>query len=77
MTKDFGAERRKLQGLALAASELVDELDKRFQFKPPAMDAPERKLWRDAGARDVVELLLTLRAEARGSDPMGRVLPAQ
>jgi len=71
---DFGADRRRLQGLCLAASELIDELDKRFQFKPPAMDAPERKLWRDAGARDVVELLLTLRDEARGNDPIGKVL---
>jgi hypothetical protein len=75
--KDFGADRRRLQGMALAASELVSELDKRFQFKPPPLDAPERKIWRDAGARDVVEWLLTLRDEARGSDPMGKVLGPQ
>jgi len=74
MPTNFRGDRQRLQGLALASRELIAELDKRFQFKPPAMDAPERKLWRDAGARDVVEWLLTLLNEAQGSDPMGKVL---
>ena len=75
--KDFGADRRRLQGMALAASELIAELDTRFQFKPPTIDAPDRKIWRDAGARDVVEWLLMLLHEAKGSDPIGRVLTPQ
>lgn len=74
MAKDFAAERQRMRGLCLAASDLIDELDKRYQFKPPAMEAPDRQIWRSAGARDVVELLLTLRAEAQGNDPMGKVL---
>jgi hypothetical protein len=75
MATDFGADRRRLQGMALAASELIAEMDKRFQFKPPPMDAPERKIWRDAGARDVVEWLLTLRNEAEAqAGPLGKVL---
>jgi hypothetical protein len=72
---DFAGERMRLQGLALAGRELIAELDKRFQFRPPAMDAPERKLWRDAGSRDVVEWLLTLLKEAEAqTGPLDSVL---
>jgi len=73
--KNFAAERQRLQGLTLAARELVIELDSRFAFRPPPMDAPERKVWRDAGARDVVEWLLTLLKEAEAqTGPLDSVL---
>lgn len=78
MATDFKVQRQRLRGLCLAASDLIDELEKMHPAKTPSMDTTERQLWADIGSRKVVEFLAQLRDEARAdAGPIGRVLGAQ
>jgi len=63
MAKDFKAERAHLRTLCWHASELITELERMYPARTPNLDAPERQLWADIGARKVVELLVQLRTE--------------
>lgn len=74
MPKDFKAERQRMRGLCLAASELIDELDRMYPQTMPDLSATDRELGSHIGTRKLVELLKQMRAEAKGNDPLGRVL---
>lgn len=76
-TNDFAAQRQRLRGLCLAATELVDELDRMYPQTMPDLAASDRELGAHVGTRKLVALLKQLRGEARDSDPMGRVLSPQ
>ena len=75
--KDFGAERQRLRGLCLAASELIDELVRMYPQTMPDLSATDRELGAHVGTRKLVASLVQFRSEARDSDPMGRVLTPQ
>lgn len=78
MTTDFKAQRQRMRGLCLAASELIDELDHMYPQMMPDLTASDRELGAHVGTRKLVELLKQFRAEAQAeAGPMGRVLPAQ
>lgn len=77
MAKDFAAERQRLRGLCLAATELIDELDHMYPQTMPDLTASDRELGAHVGTRKLVALLKQFRAEAQASDPMGRVLTPQ
>jgi hypothetical protein len=77
MKKDFAAERQRLRGLCLHATELIDELDRMYPQTMPDLSATDRELGAHVGTRKLVEFLKQLRGEARDSDPMGRVLTPQ
>jgi hypothetical protein len=78
MATDLKAQRQRLRGLCLAASELVDELDRMYPQTMPDLSATDRELGAHIGTRKLVELLKQLRNEARDdAGPMGRVLGAQ
>lgn len=77
MSTDFKAQRQRMRGLCLAASELIDELDRMYPPTMPDLTASDRELGAHIGTRKLVELLKQLRGEARSSDPLGRVLTPQ
>jgi hypothetical protein len=75
--KDFGAERQRMRGLCLHATELIDELDRMYPQTMPDLTANDRELGAHVGTRKLVALLKQFRAEAQAQDPMGRVLTPQ
>jgi len=44
--------------IPILAADLVKALDKLYPLKNPTIDTTDRMLWRRAGQRDVVEMLL-------------------
>lgn len=78
MAKDFKAERQRMRGLCLAASDLIDELQRMYPNTMPNLSANDRELGAHVGTRQLVALLVQFRAEAQTeTGPMGRVLPPQ
>lgn len=75
MATNFKAQRQRLRGLCLAASELIDELDQMYPQTMPDLSITDRELGAHIGTRKLVEFLKQLREEARNdAGPMGRVL---
>lgn len=77
MATDFKGQRQRMQGLCLHASELIDELQRQYPNNMPDLGMNDRELGAHVGTRQLVARLVQLRDEARGSDPMGRVLTPQ
>ncbi len=78
MAKDFAAERQRRRGLCLAASDLIDELQKMYPPTMPDLSANDRELGAHVGTRQLVALLVQLRSEAQAeAGPLGRVIPPQ
>jgi hypothetical protein len=44
--------------IPVLSADLIAALDKTYPLKNPPLDLPDRMLWRAAGRRDVVEMLL-------------------
>jgi hypothetical protein len=78
MAKDFGAERQRMRGLCLHASELIDELQRMYPQTMPDLSASDRELGAHVGTRQLVALLVQFRAEAEAeAGPLGRVIQPQ
>lgn len=76
--KDFGAQRQRMRGLCLAASELIDELQRMYPQTMPDLSASDRELGAHVGTRQLVALLVQFRSEAQAeAGPLGRLLPPQ
>lgn len=50
--------------IALSCSALVDMLDELYPAKSPRESDTERRIWMDAGKRELIDSLVYLRAEA-------------
>jgi len=78
MPKNFGAERQRMRGLCLHATELIDELQRMYPQTMPNLSATDRELGAHVGTRQLVALLVQFRAEAQAeAGPMGRVIQPQ
>lgn len=64
-------DRKDLRALAANARPLVERLDTLFPNRCASLTDTDRQVWWNAGARSVVDLLLTLIREA---DTRGNVL---
>ena len=73
---DFKAQRQRMQGLCLHATELIDELQRMYPPAMPDLGMNDRELGAHVGTRQLVALLVQFRSEAQAEvGPMGRVLP--
>lgn len=78
MATDFKGQRQRMRGLCLAASDLIDELQRMYPQTMPDLSATDRELGAHVGTRKLVEYLAQLRSEAQAeAGPMGRVLTPQ
>ena len=78
MATDFKAQRQRMRGLCLAASDLIDELQRMYPQTMPDLSANDRELGAHVGTRQLVALLAQFRAEAQAeAGPLGRVIPPQ
>lgn len=77
MPKDFGAQRQRMRGLCLHATELIDELVRMYPQSMPDLSATDRELGAHVGTRQLVALLVQFRSEAQAQDPIGRALSPQ
>lgn len=78
MATDFKAQRQRMRGLCLAASDLIDELQRMYPATMPDLSASDRELGAHVGTRQLVALLVQLRGEAQAdAGPLGRVIPPQ
>ncbi len=78
MATDFKAQRQRMRGLCLTASDLIDELSRMYPPAMPDLGMSDRELGAHIGTRKLVELLVQLRSEAQAdTGPMGRVLTPQ
>jgi hypothetical protein len=50
--------RRDTMEIPVLSADLIVALDKEYPLKNPALDTTDRMLWRTAGRRDVVDMLL-------------------
>ena len=51
MPKNFGAERQRMRGLCLHATELIDELQRMYPQTMPDLSATDRELGAHVGTR--------------------------
>lgn len=78
MATDFKAQRQRMRGLCLAASDLIDELQRMYPQTMPDLGMNDRELGAHIGTRKLVELLAQMRGEAQAeAGPLGRVIPPQ
>lgn len=78
MATDFKAQRQRMRGLCLAASDLIDELQRMYPNAMPDLGVSDRELGAHVGTRQLVALLVRYRSEAEAeAGPMGRVLTPQ
>jgi len=78
MATDFKAQRQRMRGLCLAASELIAELQRMYPQTMPELSATDRELGAHIGTRQLVALLVQLRSEAQAeTGPLPRVLTPQ
>lgn len=45
--------------IPLYSADLIKKLDELYPIKPPRLDMPDRKIWYEAGKREVVNSLLS------------------
>lgn len=67
-----------MRALCLAASDLIDELQRMYPQTMPGLSTNDRELGAHVGTRQLVALLAQFRAEAQAeAGPLGRVIPPQ
>jgi hypothetical protein len=74
---DFKAQRQRMRGLCLHATELIDELQRRYPQSMPDLGMNDRELGAHIGTRQLVASLVQFRDEAKAQDPIGRALSPQ
>ncbi len=75
---NFAAQRQRMQGLCLHATELIDELQRRYPQSMPDLGMNDRELGAHIGTRQLVASLVQFRDEAKAeAGPLGRVIPPQ
>lgn len=67
-------DREQEMNLPMLTVDLIKMLDKRFPDKCPNINAPDRQVWFDAGARSVVNLLLRLQREQEENNKPKEIL---
>jgi hypothetical protein len=53
-----------MKPIPLLATDLIAELDAAYPCRPPRIDAPDRKVWWDAGQRELIDHLKLRLAKA-------------